>query len=57
MTTLISDTKRFLTFLHLLLVKYVANGFKITRYSSGAWNKGYDNMLIIKCSNDTLQLS
>ena len=35
-----SDTKRFLTFLQRLFVRYVLNGFSMTRYSSGAWNRG-----------------
>lgn len=40
MTKLRRDMKRFFTFLHLLFVRNVLNGFRMTRYSSGAWKRG-----------------
>lgn len=40
--------KRFFTFLQLRFVKNVLNGFKITKYSSGEWKRGWLSIQIIR---------
>lgn len=45
---------RFFTFLQFRLVKKVLNGFRMTRYSSGEWNKGCDSITIMSRSSELL---